>query len=98
MDITCNPYYKLDQCKFRMLCEILERHPKSYQHYLKKDVDLMAWISSIIPLLSDSHYTLVTKIFWIVNGLTSFPTCDECGTSIKRNVALKLGYKSGKGS
>jgi len=94
-----NPYCQLDQLKFKTLCEILENHPRSYQCFIKKDTELIAWISRVVPQLSDPYYTLNTKIFWIINGLTDFPACEECQSPIKRNVAaLKLGYKSRKGS
>ena len=75
---TNNPYCQLDQLKFKTLCEILENHPRSYQRFIKKDIELMAWISRVVPQLSDPYYTLNTKIFWIINGLTDFPTCEEC--------------------
>ena len=56
---------------------------------------LTDWINQQTPLLQKKHYTLLTKIYWILNGITEFPICDNinCNHKITRNVFnLTAGY------
>ena len=64
--------------------------PKYY--HLKK------WINDITPLLANDSYTLMTKVFWILNNITDWNNilvkCKNCGKPfINKNVVnTYVGY------
>ena len=63
----------------------VEKHPE----YIPPYKDLYDWINDVVPLLNDSQYYISTKCYWILNGLTDFPTCASKGCNnkfIKKNV------------
>ena len=37
--------------------------------------ELFNWIKSNTPKLQDDFYSISTKCYWILNGLTDFPRC-----------------------
>ena len=37
--------------------------------------ELFNWINSNTPKLQDDFYSISTKCYWILNGLTDFPRC-----------------------
>lgn len=48
-------------------------------------------------MLNDS-YTLLTRMFWVLNGMNEFPKCEVCGKPIMKNITqLKFGYSSKSG-
>lgn len=54
---------------------------------------LVSFINENTPLLSDSFYTLGTKIYWILNNITEFPKCKTCGKPLtNKNVNAISGY------
>lgn len=64
--------------------EIVETHPFNYAKILKstgykdKSLDrtyLMNYIYECTPLLNDTIHTLKTRIYWVLNKLSDFPTC-----------------------
>lgn len=63
-------------------------NPKGFHMILKskKNLDLLNWINSQVPLLQDKKYTISTKCYWIFNNMHDFPACKECGK--------RFGYKS----
>ena len=79
------------------LKEIINKHPTHAILYFKKDKLLYEWIFSKTQML-DNTYTLLTRIFWILNRITEFPKCENCGKSITKNIKqLKYGYSSKSG-
>ena len=59
----------------------------------KKNANLVSYITEHTPLLSDSCYTIGTKIYWVLNGLKEFPKCKTCGKPLtNKNVNAISGY------
>lgn len=71
---------------------------KKFRHWRtrKENSYLMQWVLDRLPLLASDFYTWQTRFYWILAGLTDFPTCPVCNKKdnyIKKNVAnLDLGY------
>lgn len=85
------------------LKSLVEDFPRSYfklltakhcKKYGKSLSYLNKWITESTPLLSDSCYLISTKVNWILNGRTSFPTCKMCGKTIGigKNLQLNTSY------
>lgn len=58
--------------------------------------ELRQFIDDETPLLSDKKYTINTKVYWILNGLTDFPRCQnpKCNKPIKKNIRVQFdGHK-----
>lgn len=59
---------------------------------------LIDWINQQTPLLNDPVYNVLTKIYWIFNGITSWNDvrvkCPVCGKPFigKNVIRLRLGY------
>lgn len=67
--------------------------PNGWNVKLRFNKQLVEYINSRFPLLSDKFYTIGTKVYWLFNGLTTFPTCAYCGKELKlKNVYLAGGY------
>lgn len=72
----------------QQLRDLVNSHSKSYSHKLKaksyKDIygKLYNFILFSTPLLDNSEYTLATRVYWILNGITSFDDfrccCHHC--------------------
>lgn len=64
--------------------------------YIPEFKYLVDWINEQTPLLQSQEfkYTLPTKIYWILNGLTDFPKCPVCGNHFGqyKNIKLSKGY------
>ena len=101
-----NPYYKDNSVYFDELLELAQDHYKTFAVILMakgrqreghnwKYEYLVSWINSRLPKLADPFYKLNTKIYWILNGLTDFPICANCGKTIERvNVKITCGYST----
>ena len=91
--IEQNAYYIDNKINFLLLKDIVENHPYGYFNILipKTSIDtrsieikkLTAWMDDKLPLLRDSFYTINTKCYWILHGLTEFPKCKTCGKNDK---------------
>ena len=81
---------------FDAFVELIRRNPKNYHHELRrggKYAGLKCWIDSCLRLLEDPFYGISTKCHWILNGLTDFPACENCGKPLSRlNVSIYRGY------
>jgi len=107
-----NPYRKTDTAKFDELKELTENSDKYVAQLTakgrRKDIkrgifpkykNLYEWVLSVQPqCLSDSKYSLPTKIFWILNGITDWTNplvrCRNCGNPFigKNVINLYAGY------
>jgi hypothetical protein len=79
------------------LIYLLNKSKSNFFHIVKTSrTDIMDWINKQTPLLQNPFYTLKTKIFWILNDMSEFPTCKVCGKPLsdKNVVSIKDGYKS----
>ena len=80
---------------YNVVKDIYMNNPKGFHMILKskKNIELLNWINSQIPLLQDNIYTISTKCYWIFNDIHDFPICEECGKKfgIGRNVDRR-GY------
>lgn len=78
------------------LQQLIELYPKHYVKMLngKNYQHLQAWIVSSLPLLNNNKYTMQTKCYWILNGLTDFPVCDNCHKKLddKNVITVLQGY------
>lgn len=67
--------------------------PNGWNVKLRFNKQLVEYINSRFPLLADKFYTIGTKVYWLFNGLTTFPVCAYCGKELKlKNVYLSNGY------
>lgn len=109
-----NPYFKANPEKFEELinfintkgsgfAKALTSNGISHKKYYIPEYDhsqLRNWINAQLPLLQDPIYTMSTKCYWILHGITDFPKCtnERCknyNTSkafIGKNVKLSIGY------
>lgn len=78
---------------------LIENCPSGYLQYVKNPekyqiVDLVEWIKHETPLLNSIEYTWQTKIYWILNRISSFPKCSICGQPmVNCNVkSIQKGY------
>ncbi len=95
IDIENNPYYKNNSQYFLEIKQLIETYPLSYFKMVKckgtrpeykNRMYLANWINSCLPKLQNQYYTMNTKCYWIMYGLTDFPLCDGCHKPILRNV------------
>lgn len=81
-----------------LLIKLIELRPKNFIHYFTNEkyskYELKRRVDDAVPLLKDDCYTLLTKIYWIVNDITDFPKCENDGKPLYgQNVKkLKTGY------
>lgn len=83
-----------------ILSEIIISNPKGYHTLLKKNPNykyLLNYIIENTPLLNDKRYKFVTRVYWIINHITTFDDpllrCKECGKIISDNPRFGLnGY------
>lgn len=58
-----------------------------------KYLGLRQWIIRQTPKLDDGNFTMSTRVYWVLNGLTDFPKCKTCGNPIRANASVVAGYK-----
>ena len=79
-----------------ILKKLVTDNPNSYARMISsaKYKDLRHAIDMAVPALSDSVYTIKTKIWWIINGIKEFPVCKTCGKPmLGHNISrLSIGY------
>lgn len=51
--------------------------------------DLLEFINYKTPLLQDGKYSITTKVYWVIHGLTEFPKCEHCGKELKKNIRVQ---------
>ena len=92
--LASNAYFKNDNEKFLKLAKIVNDNPHSYFNLLKTD-HLQDWIDSMLPQLASGEFTLATKVYWILNGISNFPRCNACKKEMKKNVtSIAKGFPS----
>lgn len=52
----------------------------------KHNKDILTEVYALTPTLDDS-FTILTRLYWIVNGITEFPKCKVCGKELRRNIS-----------
>lgn len=80
---------KEDQENFNKLLELKKQH-NSWASIISKSKSLnylKVWLENKTPLLQDSKYTLITKLYWLVHDLIDFPNCQYC-----ENNTCPLGF------
>lgn len=106
-----NVYYERSPVLFMKLVQLISDYPFSYgqmlrakgkKSYIEKHPDyippyrdILDWLNTSLPLLSDPFYNIATKCHWILNGITDFPTCaySGCGRKfIRNNVEVNGSY------
>lgn len=93
-----NIYEKMNAKLFNQLKQLIDNKPIHYGTALrsKKYKELYDWISEVTPKLKAQEYKIQTKIYWILNGLTTFPHCEnkDCSNTFEhKNVQnVRLGY------
>ena len=114
-----NAYWKSSPAMFGRLYDIVRAWPRNYAQVLSKRPktrpgckkttypetwDIYVWINASLPKLADPKYTMKTKVYWIMNGLTDFPECANLTrgrhTLEGKNVvtsALGCGHHAGQG-
>lgn len=109
-NLNTNFYYNSNPILFNCLKQLIENNPKSYVAKLngvynqkgkqKKPLEykkLAQWINDSLPLLHDPIYKMNTKCYWIIHGLTDFPTCSICNNNsnykLKNIRSFQDGYK-----
>lgn len=99
LDAQNNSYRKADPAMFDRLLSIVKSSRKGYTLILhsKNNSDLLRWINNSVPMLADSRYKLVTKLYWIFNDLHEIPVCRraECDHLLKNVQSLAKGYNGG---
>lgn len=78
---------------------LVKTNPHGYTKLLKNSKRyLLDWIETKTPLLKDPFYSVSTKVYWVLNGLTNFPRCKykKCGKMFGQmtNVKASFGYFS----
>lgn len=53
--------------------------------FSKHNKDILTEVYALTPMLDDS-FTILTRLYWIVNGITEFPKCKVCGKEMRRNI------------
>ena len=97
IDFSKNIFFKQNPTFFKNLVEILTTKRK-WNVFLEnnKNKYLYDWIIKNTPKLNNEKFNLSTKIYWILNSLTDFPTCEneKCHKKYDdRNVfSIKRGY------
>ena len=104
-----NPYYKkspfffnqlvdlVSNCKFNVVAMLSRKKSRRNPNGESKYSSLRKWIEDVVYIaLHDPFYTLATKIYWILNGLETFPVCASCKKQEgfhRRNVkTIARGY------
>ena len=83
----------------RMLCKTgysKNSHGKTIYNPIYDRRDIFNWITEHTPKLNNPFYSISTKCYWILNGLTDFPHCKHCNKQdsfINKNVGIE-GYKN----
>jgi hypothetical protein len=87
--------YDLSQNEISLLIEIIKNNKKNYPKILKskKYNWLYAKVLKNTKFLDDPFFKISTKIYCIVNNISSLPRCNECGKILKRNIqTFELGF------
>lgn len=88
-------YTKQQEIQYTNEVKDIVSHYRSYGMIFKKRKDLHDFVEQkTYEFLSDPFYTFRTKLYWVVNDLTEFPRCKECGNKLKfKNVdSVQRGY------
>lgn len=88
-----NVFYKKDRETFLKIVEIILMTGSNFIRLINKDEQLVNFIKENTPLLNDEIHSMKTRLYWILNGLTDFPRCKECGIRYTdKNVRTLYGY------
>lgn len=58
----------------------------------RENAELTKALDENFPMLSDERYSTGMKVYWLVNGISDFPKCAECGKPNMTNRCTVLGY------
>lgn len=90
--------YKTKDEKIEFLRKLIVDYPLTYQRVLqgKNYKEVAAWIYDAVPKLKATCYNTATRLYWILNGLEDFPTCQcqDCTNKVGvgKNVKITKGY------
>ena len=84
------------------ISKLMKEHPDNYVRilhskcYKDKYGPYVQYINeSTSHCLSDPYYKFITKLYWVMNDIKTFPICPYCKKPILRNVARgTTGYSS----
>lgn len=98
---------KQDKENLELILKIRNENKFNWTTILKRSKDkkyLLDWINEKTPLLAYKKYNLSTKLYWIVNNLTDFPSCSYSENGIcplgnevkqKRNIDnFEIGFRA----
>ena len=92
-----NTYTDIEKEEYlKYLKELIYKVNYKNQLNSKKNVRLREFINDSVPELSDSFFTLQTKIYWLLNDIHEFPKCqnEKCSHIFNDvNVVPKCGYQ-----
>ena len=74
------------------LTTFLNTHKTRYQKTLKTNIKfkyLLDFVFENSQLLNDAKYSLLQRIHWVLNGLSDFPACLQCGRKLDRPTDFK---------
>ena len=90
-------YTPEEEIKFKNeLKDLVTNYPRVFAKMLTDNSRkyLLDFINNKTPLLQAPCYKVSTKIYWLLNNLTAFPTCRYCGKTLdKINVIITVGYR-----
>lgn len=86
--------YKNKEYYINWILEIYNEDKINYSRKIQKIEQLKNFVIQNTPLLNDTAYTFTTKLSWIVNGITDFPTCPTCKKKhgYNKNIRLQRCY------
>lgn len=82
--------YKNKEYYINWILEIYHKDKINYSRKIQKIEQLKAYVIQNTPLLNDPIYTFTTKLAWIVNNITDFPTCPTCKKKFGYNKNIRL--------
>ena len=94
IDVYSNVYYLSNSKMFNMLLRIIrtllsQNRMKHLIWDIRKDKQLLKWITTSVPLLNNYDISLTTYVNWILTNRTSLPICKMCGNRI-HNVSIRV--------
>ena len=83
-NIDKNIYYKQNSEFFLFILDLIQNFRAGWNKKLQMNCNkkYLDWIILNTNQLKDPYYTLKTKLYWILYGITAFPRCKICGKPI----------------
>lgn len=80
--------------------EAIRQHPNSWHRLLKSkhfDLSIIESLDFYCPKVKGDEYKIMTKVYWLFNGLEDFPKCgnSKCNNTFEHHnvMSLVLGYR-----